>query len=146
MTTNTTERDAFEAWARTKGYRTFERYEGGENYCNAHLNGMYIGYKAGRAALASPATVEPLASNDEVLRVARLIENLKRDCGTDPESMQAIRNGQYMSIAAIMRGWLKSATPQQPAQPDLALRSAIDQFGPERLARAIAQHVAKAKP
>jgi hypothetical protein len=42
--------------------------------------------------------------HDELIRVARLIEDLKLDCGMDPESAQAIRNGRYMSLAAILRG------------------------------------------
>ena len=34
-----------------------------------------------------------------LLNTARRVEALKRPCGMDPESAQALRNGQYMSIA-----------------------------------------------
>lgn len=45
-----------------------------------------------------------MTNESELLRVARLIEDLKQPCGEDPESPQAIRNSRYMSIAAIVRG------------------------------------------
>jgi Lar family restriction alleviation protein len=44
-----------------------------------------------------------LWQRDELLRVARLIEDMKQECGMDPESPTAIRNGRLMSIAAILR-------------------------------------------
>lgn len=34
-----------------------------------------------------------------LLQVARMAESLKRECGMDPESPQAIRNGEYMNIS-----------------------------------------------
>jgi hypothetical protein len=42
-----------------------------------------------------------------LLRVARLVEDLKLPCSDNPESPQAIRNGHYMSIALIAREALK---------------------------------------
>jgi len=67
-------------------------------------------------ALSAPQAGYVRVPNDEVLRVARLIEALKLPCGESPESPQAIRNGQYMSLALIMRDWL-AAAPQPPAEP-----------------------------
>jgi len=37
------------------------------------------------------------------LKVARMAEALKKDCGMDPESRQAIRNGEYMNISYTAR-------------------------------------------
>ena len=34
-----------------------------------------------------------------LLKVARMAEKLKRPCSMDPESKQAIRNGEYMNIS-----------------------------------------------
>lgn len=41
-----------------------------------------------------------------LLDCARRCEALKRPCGMDPESGQAIRNGEYMSIALAARAAL----------------------------------------
>jgi len=56
---------------------------------------------------------ELAASQAEVLRLrtaifegARRVENLKRECGTDPESATAIQNGRYMSISYFLRAAL----------------------------------------
>jgi hypothetical protein len=49
--------------------------------------------------------------SNELLRVARLIEDLKRPCGMDPESATAIQNGRYMSIAYMVRALAASAAP-----------------------------------
>jgi hypothetical protein len=38
-----------------------------------------------------------------LLKVARMAEALKKDCGMDPESKQAIRNGEYMNISYVAR-------------------------------------------
>ena len=44
---------------------------------------------------------------DALLRVARTAEALKKDCGMDPESPQAVRNGQYMNISYAARAALE---------------------------------------
>jgi hypothetical protein len=44
---------------------------------------------------------------DALLRVARMAEALKKDCGMDPESPQAVRNGQYMNISYAARAALE---------------------------------------
>jgi len=54
---------------------------------------------------------------EALLNVARMAEKLKKPCGTDPESPQAIRNAQYMNIsyaarAAIARAEAALSTPQ----------------------------------
>lgn len=41
-----------------------------------------------------------------LLDTARRVEALKRECGTDPESAQAIRNSEYMSISLNARAAL----------------------------------------
>ena len=50
-----------------------------------------------------------------LLDTARRVEALKRPCGMDPESPQALRNGEYMSIALTARAALtpnlNSTTP-----------------------------------
>lgn len=61
-----------------------------------------------RARSAAPPTHVCVRTKD-VSRVVELIEDLKRECGDNPESPQAIRNGRYMSIALVMRGWLAAA-------------------------------------
>jgi hypothetical protein len=61
----------------------------------------------GGAKAAAMAWNERLVPRDELLRVARLIEDMKQECGMDPESPTAIRNGRYMSIGAILRGLAK---------------------------------------
>lgn len=40
---------------------------------------------------------------EALLETSRRVEALKRECGMDPESPQALRNGQYMSIAWVAR-------------------------------------------
>jgi hypothetical protein len=62
----------------------------------------------------APVQQEP-AMSQELIRVARLIEDMKQDCGMDPESPAAIRNGRLMIIAAILRGL--AAAPVQAAEP-----------------------------
>ena len=52
--------------------------------------------------------------------VAQMAEDLKKPCGTNPESPQAIRNSQYMNIsyaarAAIARAEAALAEPQPDA-------------------------------
>ena len=52
--------------------------------------------------------------------VAQMAEDLKKPCGTNPESPQAIRNAQYMNISyaarsAIARAEASLATPQPDA-------------------------------
>lgn len=41
-----------------------------------------------------------------LLDTARRVESLKRECGMDPESPQAIRNSEYMSISLAARAAL----------------------------------------
>lgn len=45
-----------------------------------------------------------------LLDIARRAETLKRACGDDPESAQAIRNGQYMQISYIAREAVEELT------------------------------------
>lgn len=57
---------------------------------------------------------------EALLKVARMAEDLKKPCGMDPESPQAIRNAQYMNIsyaarAAIARAEAALAEPQPDA-------------------------------
>lgn len=52
----------------------------------------------------------------ELLDIARLIEDLKRPCGMDPESPTAIQNGRYMSIAYKVR----EIAGRLPAREDAA--------------------------
>jgi hypothetical protein len=51
--------------------------------------------------------------NAELIRVARLIEDMKQECGMDPESATAIRNSRLMSIAAILRGMAAQPADEQ---------------------------------
>jgi len=44
---------------------------------------------------------------DALLNVARKAESLKRECGDDPESPQAIRNGMYMHLSYVARAALE---------------------------------------
>ena len=44
-----------------------------------------------------------------LLKVARMAEALKKDCGMDPESKQAIRNGEYMNISYAARAAIAKA-------------------------------------
>lgn len=64
---------------------------------------------------------------DALLNVARMAENLKKPCGTDPESPQAIRNAQYMNIsyaarAAIARAEAALAEPKAHHQEPMTIR------------------------
>ena len=43
---------------------------------------------------------------DALINVARKAESLKRECGDDPESPQAIRNGMYMHLSYVARAAL----------------------------------------
>ena len=67
-------------------------------------------------ATAWKLTVENLerenaALREALLRGVREVEALKRECGTDPESWQAIRNGVYMDISYRMRAALAGTAP-----------------------------------
>ena len=46
---------------------------------------------------------------EALLKVARMAEDLKKPCGTDPESPQAIRNAQYMNISYAARSAIARA-------------------------------------
>lgn len=66
--------------------------------------------EAVRALATPPASAAGGGSvsvtKEEILRIARMAEGLKRECGMDPESPQAIRNGQYMNISHALRAML----------------------------------------
>lgn len=69
-----------------------------------------------RAALAAQAQEPDLRA--ALLQCARQAEALKRECGMDPESPQAIRNAQYQAIsttAHIALGTIRG--PKAPAEP-----------------------------
>lgn len=40
---------------------------------------------------------------DTLINIAREIEALKRECGMDPESTNAIQNGRYMALSYKVR-------------------------------------------
>jgi hypothetical protein len=86
--------------------------------------------KMGEAGASGPTetpTVEALRA--ALLECARMAEALKLPCGDDPESAQAIRNGQYASIshvAHIALGTIKGAAIQTSAQIAWDLRYSID--------------------
>jgi hypothetical protein len=46
---------------------------------------------------------------DSMLKVACMAEALKRECGMDPESAQAIRNSEYMNISYAARDAITQA-------------------------------------
>ena len=56
---------------------------------------------------------EVAALRAALLDVARRVEALKRPCGMDPETPQAIRNGEYMSIALIARNAIDAARSKE---------------------------------
>lgn len=71
----------------------------------ARLAGL-TGYAHDDRSIGAEAAdvIEQLQVDIEMLRAAlltcaRQAEALKRDCGMDPESAQAIRNAQYQSIS-----------------------------------------------
>jgi len=55
----------------------------------------------------APLRERAMVLEDALLRVARMAEALKKDCGMDPESPQAVRNGQYMNISYAARAALE---------------------------------------
>jgi hypothetical protein len=91
----------------------------------AEAVGEYVGVDVGEWSSANDpisAAMEAMAAQPqqapegwqfvpkaELLRIARLIEDLKRPCSDDPESPQAIRNGRYQSIALLVRAMLAVA-------------------------------------
>lgn len=60
-----------------------------------------------RLMSAAPDLLEAL------LIVARMAEDLKKPCGMDPESPQAIRNAQYMNISYAARAAIAKATGEK---------------------------------
>ena len=48
-----------------------------------------------------------------LLKVARMAEALKKDCGMDPEAPQAYRNGEYMNISYAARAAITKAEGEQ---------------------------------
>ena len=83
------------------------------------------GYKPGKdrpsnAILCEPRFARPVPAElvnarlvEALLKVARMAEDLKRPCGMDPESSQAIRNGLYMNISYVARAAIAAAEAQQ---------------------------------
>ena len=45
-----------------------------------------------------------IALQAELVRMARLVEGMKQECGMDPESPTAVSNGKLASIGLILRG------------------------------------------
>lgn len=80
-------------------------------------------HKAKDAASVRPVPAEPVNARlvEALLKVARMAEGLKRPCGMDPESPQAIRNGLYMNISYVARSAVaaeaQQAEPACPAAP-----------------------------
>ncbi len=77
---------------------------------------------------------------EQLLRVARLIEGMKRECGMDPESPTAIYNGRLMSIAYILRDLAATPSPDARAAgvpTPTAADAAIPGFLRRRLEMAI---------
>lgn len=59
---------------------------------------------------------------EAMLIVARMAEDLKKPCGMDPESPQAIRNAQYMNISYAARAAITRAeAAPQPGRPTMAV-------------------------
>jgi ribA/ribD-fused uncharacterized protein len=52
-------------------------------------------------------------SRDALLAVFRQVEALKRPCGMNPEEPQAMRNGEYASIALTLWRLIESAAPAE---------------------------------
>jgi hypothetical protein len=78
---------------------------------NARLReGTELGEAAARDQMQRTNLAVLAAENDKLraalLDVARRAEALKRPCGMDPESGQAIRNGEYMCVALAARAAL----------------------------------------
>ena len=70
----------------------------------------------------------------EILRIARMAEALKQECGSDPESAQAARNMQYMAISYALRALLEAAPPSPVTELEAMLYEALRAFrdgGPE---------------
>lgn len=69
-----------------------------------------MNYRARLDATSEAVEVAALARILELeaalLDTARRVEALKRECGTAPESAQAIRNSEYMSISLNARAAL----------------------------------------
>lgn len=53
------------------------------------------------------------AKDATLLSIARKAEMLKTDCGEDPESQQAIRNGRYMHLSYLARA--AAGRPRSPS-------------------------------
>lgn len=89
-----------------------------------------------------------------LLRCARQAEALKRECGSDPEGTQAVRNGKYQAIstaAHIALGTIKGPAPSATVAtvteceacftPDVCqLRGTCDHYAAEQL------RIAKGRP
>lgn len=56
---------------------------------------------------------------EALLKVARMAEDLKKPCGTDPESPQAIRNAQYMNISYAARAAIANSRRAEPVNTQL---------------------------
>ena len=72
---------------------------------------------------------------EALLIVARMAEDLKKPCGMDPESPQAIRNAQYMNISYAARAAIARAEAAPKAvrltHPDIAKALASAGLKPE---------------
>ena len=66
-------------------------------------------YDALHAELAS-AEADAQRKDEALLNIARKAEMLKRECGDDPESPQAIRNGRYMHLSYLARAAIKGVS------------------------------------
>lgn len=64
------------------------------------------GYDAGYTDALEAQAERVRVLREALLDVARKAEALKRECGMDPESPQAIRNAQYMNISYAARAAL----------------------------------------
>lgn len=77
-------------------------------------------HKAKDSVSVRPVPAEPVNARlvEALLKVARMAEGLKRPCGMDPESPQAIRNGLYMNISYVARSAVAAEAQQaEPACP-----------------------------
>ena len=56
------------------------------------------------------AKADAQRKDEALLNIARKAEMLKRECGDDPESPQAIRNGRYMHLSYLARAAIKGVS------------------------------------
>lgn len=98
---------------------------------SCHANCTRVGCVNRRLREQNEELTAALAAKDEaLLDVARKAEVLKKACGMDPESPQAIRNGEYMNISYAARAALS-------IQPHAALVAKIKADAVREFCRAI---------